>query len=83
MRGFAGVNYAQITLSRRNLQTLIAKLDGFPKESKAHLMRDDPLTGSRLVVVAEEDDVHYADRVPGAMHLETEERIRQQREGGR
>lgn len=54
-------NVTYVTLSRRNLQTLLNKLDD--PESKRTLVKDGD--GSRLVVTAEEDDVHYKDRPEG------------------
>ena len=67
-------NGAFITLSRRNLLSLLAKLDGHPTPSAATLERVD---GDAFVSVkAEEDDVHYGERRPGEMHRETEAAIK-------
>ena len=56
-----------IVLSRRNLEALLAKLDGHPPHSVCTLV------GDRCTVTAEENDVHYKDRPePGPMHEETE-----------
>src|SRR5260370_658079 len=63
-----------ITLSRRNLRALLAKLDGFPKDSKKTVYKDMD-DGQVLVVTAEEDDIHYRLHTPGTMHPETEVRI--------
>ena len=60
-----------VTLSRRNLLTLLAKLD------IAHSQRTISMEGSvTLVVRAELDEHHYSIRPPpGEMHPETEERL--------
>jgi len=71
---------AEITLSRRNLLTLIAYLDGMGPDERATLafLDDD---GTLLVVNAEEDEDHYRGRAtpPGRMHPDIEARIRQKR----
>ena len=62
-----------VTLSRRNLKTLIAMLDS--RELAIIIL---PLEGydHMLAVVAEEDEVHYKGRVPaGSMPIEIEERV--------
>ncbi len=60
-----------VTLSRRNLLALLAKLSGSPEGSHCSIGWD------RLIVHAEPDDVHYAGRVPpGPMHPATEARIK-------
>ncbi len=56
-----------VTLSRRNLQTLLNKLDD--SESERTLMKRDG--GRLLVVTAEEDEPHYRNRPeggPGEVH---------------
>jgi hypothetical protein len=59
----------QVRLSRRNLLTLLAKLD-IPG-SHCTLIKPDG-----TVVVAEPDEVHYANRChPGPMSDETEARV--------
>jgi len=62
-----------VTLSRRNLLTLLAKLDGHPSNSACSIFLpgDD---GPGLLVRGEENDSHYGKRLapPGAMHPETE-----------
>ncbi len=59
----------QVRLSRRNLLTLLAKLD-IPG-SHCTLIKPDG-----TVVVAEPDEVHYANRpMPGPMSEETEARV--------
>lgn len=58
-----------VTLSRRNLNVLLAKLDGHPPQSACTITNH----GGHLIVKAEEDGVHYKDRVPpGRMHPHTE-----------
>lgn len=62
-----------LVLSRRNLLALLAKLDGYPKESALTILGGDDAPG--FLVSAEEDDVHYASRRAGVMHPDTEEVI--------
>lgn len=77
-----GFGVADITLSRRNLRTLLAKLDDHPADGEKSIARWDGV--ATVIVRAEEDEVHYAERPAGKMHPETESEIaRQQREGGR
>lgn len=66
--------YTTVTLSRRNLNALLAKLDGHPPASACRIERecDD---GLYLSVVAQEDADHYCDRHPGRMHQATEDVI--------
>lgn len=65
--------FTTIVLSRRNLLTLLAKLDGFPPDSAC------AITGGyeapNIWIRAEEDEVHYATRPAGEMHHITEGRI--------
>lgn len=74
-----------VTLSERNLRALLAKLDGSPPDSACTITyptRDGPT----LVVSAESDAVHYfhperdVPGIAGAMHFETEERVREARD---
>lgn len=60
-----------VTLSRRNLLTLLAKLD---LEGSACTIMGDKMEceGELLMVTAEEDFEHYGDRRPGPMSEETE-----------
>lgn len=58
-----------VTLSRRNLLTLLHKLD--KPGSARELMLFSPIYGA-LSVKAEEDAEHYADRTPGPMTEDTE-----------
>ena len=67
----------KVTVSRRNLLTLLAKLDGHPSDSACSI--ECPNMYPYTLLVAEEDDVHYShlsrgeevDR-PGRMHPDTE-----------
>ena len=75
-----------IILSRRNLQSLLAKLDGHPPDSACMIGGGSDALG--FFVKAEEDDVHYADRVVpsgwkpyGVMHPDTERAIRKENDG--
>jgi hypothetical protein len=65
----------EVTLSRRNLLSLLAKLDGHPPNSACTIDRN--IRETDLVVVAQEDEDHYADRqvARGIMHPDTEEAI--------
>ena len=67
----------RITLSRRNLRALIAKLDGHPKPSACEIMKGDD-EGYLVRVRAEEDAEHYTKMQPGPMHPETEAEIKEQ-----
>lgn len=59
-----------LVVSRRNLLTLLAKLDGSPPRSACTLRGGQEAPGFYLR--AEPDEVHYADRPFGIMHEETE-----------
>ena len=61
-----------ITLSRRNLKTLLLKLD--EPDSFKSIFRD-TAEGGRFYIKAEDDEVHYEDRTPGIMHPREEERL--------
>jgi len=66
-----------LILSRRNLLSLLAKLDGHPPDSACIIGGGTDALG--FFVKAEEDDVHYADRgYPkwGEMHPDTEEAMK-------
>lgn len=70
----------RVALSRRNLRTLLAKLDGEPADSACTIVYD-TRDGATLYVTAEEDAVHYANPerdqpTPGVMHPDTEEQLR-------
>jgi len=59
-----------VVLSRRNLLTLLAKLDDRPKGSTKQIAKAEFI--GDVVIKAEEDDTHYKGRKPGRMHHETE-----------
>lgn len=72
-------NQVLVVLSRRNLLSLIHKLD-MPGSARTLVGADDVIDGDPaaarvLVVRAEDDDEHYEARIaePGAMHPDTEE----------
>jgi hypothetical protein len=61
-----------ITLSARNLKTLLTKLS---MEGSARTIYKEPSveTGGYLLILSSEtDDEHYVDRTPGEMHPQTE-----------
>jgi hypothetical protein len=62
-----------VTLSRRNLLTLLAKLDGHPPNSACTIVLPG-VEGPELRVKAEENELHYQNRPapPGPMHPDTE-----------
>lgn len=60
MKRFKINNADLVVLSRRNLLTLLAKLDGHPPNSACTIGGGTDAPG--LFVKAEEDDVHYASR---------------------
>lgn len=58
-----------VELTRRNLETLLAKLDGFPANSKGQIYKDG------FCVQAVENAEHYTDRPPGSVHPDTEAKL--------
>lgn len=64
---------ARVTLSERNVRTLMAKIEGHPPESHKQLTRQVNHTVG-LMVIVEDDEKHYGDRGygPGPMHPDTE-----------
>lgn len=74
MRREKSLGFDVIVLSRRNLLALLAKLDGHPPYAVCQLVGGNEARG--VMVRAEEDDVHYADRPAGRMHPETERAMR-------
>ncbi len=74
----------QVTLSRRNLLGLLAKVDGHPVGSTGALLFEGKDGEPTLVVLADDDWVHYGKRgyPPGAMPPATEARIRTFDPGG-
>lgn len=63
----SGVRDVWVTLSRRNLETLLSKLDR-GKQASACLLTRHCEDGTYLMVHAEEDGEHYAKRAPGEVH---------------
>lgn len=69
-----GESIVIVTLSRRNLKALLAKLGGHPVDSALTITNYD----GHLIVKAEEDDAHYGQRMAeggppaGVMHPDTE-----------
>lgn len=61
-----------ITLSRRNLRTLLLKLER-PDSARTLVRTTDE--GYILVIHAEDDDEHYQDRKPGPVHPAEENRL--------
>jgi len=66
-------NEKAIVLSRKNLLSLLAKLDGHPKNSNCTIIGGDDAKG--WFVKAEENEIHYAHRPAGIMHPETEKML--------
>jgi hypothetical protein len=66
-----------VTLSRRNLLTLLAKLDGHPSNSACTILLTGGGEGPELLVRAEDNDAHYQSRPepPGSMHPDTEAQL--------
>jgi hypothetical protein len=67
-------NFAEITLSRRNLLSLLHKLD-MPGSHRT-LEKVERGKAAVLVVHAEDDAEHYGDRPAGPMHELTEAFVR-------
>lgn len=57
--------FPTLELSRRNLETLLAKLDD-PRSSRTLIDPD-----NKIAVTAVENDEHYADRAPGEVYMPT------------
>ena len=66
-----------IVLSRRNILSLLAKLDGHPKDSALTIFKIDDNSGKIFEISAEENYIHYGTRAypPGNMHSDTERQI--------
>lgn len=63
---------AEVTLSRRNLLALLHKLE-MPRSGRTLMSEHDCSPGWTLVVRAEDDPEHYADRRgPGPVHPSSE-----------
>lgn len=58
-----------VELTRRNLQSLLAKLDGNPPNSACTIF------GQGVYVKAVENEEHYGRRPPGPMHEATEQKL--------
>jgi hypothetical protein len=63
----------EVTLSRRNILTLLHKLD-MPGSART-IVKEFPEQDYFLIVKAEDDDEHYQGRTPGFMHPDTEDFI--------
>lgn len=74
MRCESSGNVVRVVLSRRNLQALLAKLDGSPEDSARTIYKDTDI--GVVFVTAEEDVEHYRGVRPGVMHPDTESRIK-------
>lgn len=69
-----------LALSRKNLESLLTKLDGIPENSACTIFKE--LPEGVFFVKAEEDAEHYQNGItPGEMHPETEAAITQLRLG--
>lgn len=65
----------RVTLSERNLLALFAKLHDPDSVCMIYNTKEVNGTPTTLVVIAEEDAVHYEGRKPGLMHPKTEKII--------
>lgn len=68
-----------VTLSRRNLLSLLAKLDGHPPDSACTIVSPS-FYDVKVLVSGEEDEVHYASAerlglAAGPMHPDTEAKL--------
>lgn len=70
---FAAPGTIELELTRRNLRSLLAKLDGFPPDSACTITKYDE--GHLVIVRAVEDWDHYAARPAGGVHADTEAAI--------
>lgn len=62
---------ARLELSRRNLETLLAKLDD-PASVRTLTKQEDAVDGDEVIQVsAVEDDAHYSSRAPGEVYMPT------------
>ena len=64
-----------VELSRRNLESMLAKLNGYPPSSHCTLVRECE-NGLILEVRGVENDQHCVKREPGPMHPSTERQMR-------
>lgn len=69
-------HHVHVTLSRRNLKTLLLKLDE-PDSARTlvRMVETDLDKEVILRVTAEDDDIHYVGRIPGEVHPREEERL--------
>ena len=65
----------RVTLSERNLLALFAKLHDPDSICTIYNTKEVNGVPTTLILVAEEDDVHYGDRKPGLMAPKTEKII--------
>ncbi|MBV9100107.1 MAG: hypothetical protein JOZ46_01365 [Candidatus Dormibacteraeota bacterium] len=70
-----------VTLSRRNLVTLLANLEGKPSYTDCSLYRRQSTDSPVLVVHVEPDSVHYRDRDVGSMPPSVEAFIQEHADG--
>lgn len=63
-----------VTLSERNLKTLLLKL-GVEGSARTLVREGDGGREIRVVVTAESDEVHYQDRRPGPVHPREEAKL--------
>jgi hypothetical protein len=61
-----------VTLSRRNLKTLLLKLDEPASVRTLERLTEE---GHFFIITSEEDDIHYGEREPGPMHPREEARL--------
>ena len=76
-----GYGTITVVLSRRNLLTLLTKLDVEWSEKTIHSMNafnheGEPIHDLSVYVKAEGDYEHYGDRTPGPVHPETERALK-------
>lgn len=69
--------FVRIELTRRNLRSLLAKLDGHPPNSACTIISPDDHEVT-VVVTAVEDVKHYGSRRPGAMIEDTEQELQRE-----
>lgn len=69
--GVKGRGVIHLVLSRRNLLSLLVKLD--QGDSARTLVKDFP--SARVVITSEDDPTHYAETTPGPMSAQTEEEL--------
>lgn len=68
------VGVVRVYLSKRNLETLLLKL-GEADSQRTLISHDCDDLGWALVVTAEPNEKHYAEREPGEMHPREEARL--------